>query len=144
MKNARAAFKHDVGDFLTEYMEQVSDPEVALQFNFDEERAIFERTFAVLSAALGELAFTYANKARSALTHGFSVYHFEAITLGIQSRVNNIAPDNPNQVEKLKSVLTSIKLDDDFIRITTGGGKNSPGPLNERIMFVQNRVEAQL
>jgi hypothetical protein len=144
MKNARAAFKHDVGDFLTEYMEQVSDPEVALQFDFDEERAIFERTFAVLSAALGELAFTYANKARSALTHGFSVYHFEAITLGIQSRVNNIAPDNPNQVGKLKSVLTSIKLDDDFIRITTGGGKNSPGPLNERIMFVQNRVEAQL
>ena len=144
MKNDRAAFKHDVGDFLSEYMEQVSDPEAELQFHFDAERAIFERTFAVLSAALGELAFTYANKARSALTHGFSVYHFEAITLGIQSRVANINPSDAAQVERLKGALTNIKLDPAFIRMTTGGGKNSTGKLAERIQFVQTRVEAQL
>ena len=144
MKNNRAAFKHDVGDFLTEYMEQVSDPEVALEFDFGAERAIFERTFAVLSAALGDQAFTYANKARSSLTHGFSVYHFEAITLGIQSRVVMIDPSDTVQVEKLKDVLTDIKLDPGFIRITTGGGKNSPGQLAERISFVQTRVEAHL
>lgn len=144
MKNDRGAFKHDVGDFLSEYMEQVSDPEASLQFDFDAERAIFERTFAVLAAALGELAFTYANKARSTLTHGFSVYHFEAITLGIQSRIDILEANNTVQVDKLKKVLTNIKLDQDFIRITTGGGKNSPGQLAERISFVQTRVEAQL
>jgi hypothetical protein len=144
MKNARDSFKHDVGDFLSEYMEQVSDPEAAVQFDFDAQRAIFERTFAVLAAALGELAFTYANKARNALTHGFSVYHFEAITLGIQSRIDTIEYGNAVQVGKLKDVLTNIKLDPEFVRITTGGGKNSPGQLNERISFVQKRVEAQL
>jgi hypothetical protein len=144
MKNARDSFKHDVGDFLSEYMEKVSDPETAVQFDFDAQRAIFERTFAVLAAALGDQAFTYANKARSALTHGFSVYHFEAITLGIQSRVDIIDPGNAVQVEKLKDVLTKIKLDADFVRITTGGGKNSPGQLAERISFVQTKVEAQL
>lgn len=144
MKNDRAAFKHDVGDFLTEYMEQVSDPESALQFDYDAERAIFERTFAVLSAALGELAFTYANKARNALTHGFSVYHFEAITLGIQSRIDSIDPSDTIQVKKLEDVLKSIKLDPEFIQKTTGGGKNSPGQLADRILFVQTRLEAQL
>jgi len=144
MKNARGSFKHDVGDFLSEYMEQVSDPETAVQFDFDAQRAIFERTFAVLAAALGDQAFTYANKARSALTHGFSVYHFEAITLGIQSRIDIIDPGNAVQVEKLKDVLTKIKLDAEFVRITTGGGKNSPGQLAERIAFVQTKVEAQL
>jgi hypothetical protein len=72
------------------------------------------------------------------------VYHFEAITLGIQSRVDIIDPGNAVQVEKLKDVLTKIKLDADFVRITTGGGKNSPGQLAERISFVQTKVEAQL
>jgi hypothetical protein len=43
-------------------------------------------------------------------------------------------------IAKLKSALTSIKLDPAFIKITTGGGKNSPGPLNERIKFVADRL----
>lgn len=144
MKNDRAAFTHDVGDFLTEYMEQVSDPESALQFDFDAERAIFERTFGVLSAALGELAFTYANKARTTLTHGFSIYHFEAITLGIQSRIGTMDANSMAQVKRLEDVLRNIKLDPEFIRITTGGGKNSKGQLADRISFVQTRVEAEL
>jgi len=144
MKNNKAAFKHDVDDFLTEYMESVSDPEAAVPFDFAAEQANFERTFGVLSAALGDQAFTYANKARSSLTHGFSVYHFEAMTLGIQSRIGIMDASNMAQVKKLGDVLRNIKLDAEFIRITTGGGKNSPGPLAARISFVQMRVEAQL
>jgi hypothetical protein len=144
MKNYRAAFKHDVGDFLTEYMEGVSDPKKAFPFDFAVEQTNFERTFKILSAALGELAFTYAKKARDELTRGFSVYHFEAISLGIQSRVPMIDPGDAKQVEKLRNVLKSIKLDPEFIRITTGGGKNSPGPLAARIAFVQTRMEQQL
>lgn len=144
MKNYRDAFKHDVGDFLTEYMERVSDPDTPLPFDYAAEKATFDRTFAALSAALGEFAFTYANKARTDLTRGFSVYHFEAITLGIQSRIGLIDPENKTHVETLKNVLRGVKLDPEFIRITTGGGKNSPGQLTERISFVQTKVEAQL
>lgn len=144
MKNYRDAFKHDVGDFLTEYMEIVSDPTTAYIFDFAAEQATFERTFSMLAAALEELAFTYANQGRDAMTRGFSVYHFEAITLGIQSRVDFIDPHNASQVDILRDVLTDIKLDPEFIRKTTGGGKNSPGQLRERISFVQTRVEARL
>jgi hypothetical protein len=144
MKNYRHAFKHDVGDFLTEYMEGVSDPLTALPFDPVVEENNFERTFMILNAALGEKAFSYANKARTDLTRGFSVYHYEAITLGMQTRIGNIEPSDATQVETLKNVLTDLKLDAEFIRITTGGGKNSTGQLAERIAFVQERVEAKL
>jgi hypothetical protein len=144
LKNDRAAFKHDVGDFLTDYMERVSDPEAAVPFDFAAEQANFERTFGILSNALGDQAFSYANKARSSLTHGFSIYHFEAITLGIQTRIGTIDANSTAQVKKLGDVLRNIKLDPEFIRITTGGGKNSKGQLADRISFVQTRVETQL
>jgi hypothetical protein len=144
MKNYRRSFKHDVGDFLTEYMEAVSDPATALAFDFVGEQANFDRTFSVLNAALGEMAFTYANKARNALVRGFSVYHFEAITLGLQLRMGTMDPANKAQMGTLKDILTGIKLDESFIRITTGGGKNSPGQLKERIEFVQVQVESKL
>ncbi len=144
MKNYRPAFKHDVGDFLTEYMEKVSDPADSLTFDYSAERTTFERTFAVLNNTLGDRAFAYANQARNGLTRGFSVYHFEALTLGIQSRVLTLNPDDAAQMSVLTEVLTSIKLDPAFIRLTTGGGKNSPGQLSERISFVQTRVEVPL
>ena len=144
MKNYREAFKHDVGDYLTEYMEKVSDPAIALPFDRAAERAVFERTFSVLSASLGQEAFSYANKGRSGLTQAFSVYHYEAITLGVQSRINALDPDNASQMGMVHDILMKVKLDSDFIKMTTGGGKNSPGQLRERIRFVENRMEAGL
>lgn len=144
MKNYRQFFKHDVGDFLTEYMEKVSDPETHVPFDFTEERKTFERTFAVLDATLGDRAFAYANPSHDSLTRGFSVYHYEGITLGLQSRIASLDPANASQMETLKNVLMGVKLDVDFIAMTTGGGKNSPGQLSTRISFVQNRLEAEL
>jgi hypothetical protein len=142
MKNYRQAFKHDVGDFLTEYMEKVSGKE--LPFDFEDEEMNFERTFAVLNQTLGDQAFAYANPSRDGLTHGFSVYHYEAITLGLQTRVGSLNPVDTAQMTTLREVLRGAKLDSRFIALTTGGGKNSPGQLSERISFVQSRVEARL
>jgi hypothetical protein len=142
LKDYREFFKHDVGDFLTEYMERVSDPEDPLQFNYQTEEGIFDRTFAVLSATLGNMAFAYANKSNTDLTRGFSVLHYEAITLGMQSRIDGLDPGNVVQMENLKNALIGVKLHPDFIKLTKGGGKNSPGQLNERIAFVQQVVES--
>jgi hypothetical protein len=144
LKNYRPSFKHDVGDFLTEYMERVSDPEDRMPFDYVAERAAFERTFAVLDRALSDRAFAYANRARDDLTRAFSVYHFEAITLGIQSRLNVLNPADDQLMHRLRDILRAVKLDPAFIRLTTGGGKNSPGQLGDRIQFVQARVEAQI
>jgi hypothetical protein len=145
-RNHRDSFRHDVADFLTEYMEGVSETEEEnrIAFNYDDQRDIFLKTFQVLGRTLGSAAFSFANRARDALTRSFSVYHFEAFTVGIQSGLDHIVVNDAALMERLAEVFKAIKLDTQFIRITTGGGKNSPGPLNERIEFVEGRLQELL
>lgn len=140
LKNYRDEFKHDVEEFLTEYMEKVSDPDVDLLFNYEEEGSVFLKTFEILAKALGEFAFARANRARNDLTRSFMIYHFEAFTIGIQQYIYNINIDDENMIQRLAEVLKNIKLNEEFIRITTGGGRNSPGLLKQRIKFVDDRV----
>lgn len=141
LKNVKGRFKHEVSDFLTEYMESVADPLQDDAIDFDNEKAIFRKTFAVLGKSIGESAFSFANKDGTKLTAGFSIYHFEGVTIGMQSVLARLDPADPVQMMKFDSVLRAIKLDPEFISITTGGGKNSPGPLNDRIGFVRDRLQ---
>lgn len=145
-KNNQDSFRHDVKDFLTEYMESVSEPDEQRRAAFDYagQREAFKRTFEILNLTLGERAFSYPNRQRTDLTRSFSVYHFEAFTIGIQSRLDAINPQDEDVIVRLREILLQIKFDQDFIRITTGGGKNSPGPLNDRIGFVQRRIEQSI
>lgn len=140
LKNVRQRFKHEVSDFLTDYMEKVSDPleKDALDYNYEKE--IFEKTFSILANSIGESAFSFSNKDKTKLTAGFSIYHFEAITIGLQSVLNKLDADDGGQMAELNKILTGIKLDPNFIQITTGGGKNSPGPLTDRIDYVGKRL----
>jgi hypothetical protein len=142
LKNWRVSFKHDVSDFLTEYMERVSDPEPArrLSFDYSEEEKIFRKTFGVLASALGPDSFAYANPARTVLVRGFSVYHFEAFSVGIQGVLPVLNRDDKDAMQALGIKLRSIKMEEQFIGITTGGGKNSPGPLKERIEAVEKKL----
>ena len=54
LKNWMPQFKHDVADFLTDYMEAVSDPDNELTFDYLAELGIFNKTFEVLNKALGQ------------------------------------------------------------------------------------------
>jgi hypothetical protein len=141
LKNRRNRFKHEVSDFLTEYMEDIADPDKPEVFDYEAERAIFDKTFEVLKLTLADKSFAFRNKAGNALAAGFSMYHYEAITIGLQTILARLDPANLGMMEELRAVLTKIKLDEQFVRLTTGGGKNSPGPLNERIGFVESRLQ---
>jgi hypothetical protein len=140
LKNWRDRFKHEVSDFLTEYMEQVADPLLPEQFDYELEKAVFAKTFAVLSASLGEFAFAFAKKSGIDLSAGFGIYHFEAITIGMQPVLDKLDAADASQMGDFSELLRAIKLDSEFIRITSGGGKNSPGPLRDRIKFVADRM----
>lgn len=140
LKNRRVRFRHEVAEFLTDFMEGIADPKRAEPFDYAEEEARFQKTFDTLGAALGEYAFAFANRTRSTLSGGFSIYHFEAITIGMQAVLNRIDPADQSAMKRLGDALRAVKLDPDFIRLTTGGGKNSPGPLNDRINFVTTRL----
>lgn len=138
-KNYRDNFQHDVRDFLTEYMEAVSAQKMS--FDFSQEKVCFQKTFQVLLTTLPENTFGRANKNKEKLMKSFSVYHFEAFTVGLQSSLDYIDINNNEMMEKLSEILLNIKFDQEFIDLTTGGGKNSMGPLTNRIEFVQTRVE---
>ncbi|MHC1595146.1 MAG: DUF262 domain-containing protein [Methanotrichaceae archaeon] len=139
-KNCQDKYTHEVRDFMTEYMEAVSDPERDdIPFNYDDERRIFVKTFEILRKTLGEYAFSRTNK-EGHLILGLIVYHYEAFTLGIQKYLSNIDPSDETIIEQLKHLFTEIKQDSDFRRITTGGGRNTSRYLQERIQFVEDKL----
>ncbi len=140
-KNNRAAFKHDIRDFLTQYMEEVSDPEHPREFDYNAQERDFNRTFEVLNAALGNQSFSRANNTRTKLNTMFVVYQFESFTLGIQKYLDRLDISSLPNRDQLKELFKNIKLDEDFISLTTGGGKNTPNALNARVSFVEQKIE---
>lgn len=145
-KNYREEYKKDIEPFLDDYMERVSLPvenERYLTFNFEEEKKEFEKVFSILNAALGSRSFGVKNKSSDGISEAFRIYHFESITQGILSVLNKIDASDNNHIDKVKVTLTAIKGEDAFIKLTTGGGKNSRNQLNDRIEYVENKfVEA--
>lgn len=139
LKNYRDKFVHDVADFLTEYMESVSDPEnTDVSFDYVSEEAIFDKLFLVLKNSLGDKSF--GRKGQSGIQSNFSVYHFEGICTGLLSKIDDIDPSSSEHMTALKTKLDELKSDADFISVTTGGGKNSPGPLNKRVQLVIDKL----
>ena len=144
LKNWLPKFKHDVDDFMTEYMEAVSDPDNPEIFDYAAEENVFSQTFAILATALDDKAFSRANKTKNDLIRAFGVYHYEAFTIGLQPFLNKLDITTADGIGIARDLLISIKLDPAFIDLTTGGGKNSPGPLKARIKFVEDKLAAAL
>lgn len=140
-KNLVSEYQHDVGDFMTDYMERVTDG--SLPFDYIAEAAAFQKTFAFLNSTWGELSFGWKGKGAQPVAR-FSVYHFEAFTLGIQTLIDRISLDDASQIERLKQEILAIKTNEEFVDMTTGGGKNSRPALERRIQFVQQRLTNKL
>ncbi len=143
IKNNQTEYVKDIGDFLTEYMERVSDPEQSAGFNYAAEKEIFHTTFKLLAAALGETAFSGVNKQGNPMGY-FSALHFEALSIGIQPKLSTLANSDSAQLEKFKVALLGLKKDAGFQALTKGGGKNYAAALKRRIEFVEQRVAACL
>jgi hypothetical protein len=140
LRNNRAGFKHDISDFLTEYMEGVSDPKSTLPFNYVTEKDAFKKTFSILATTLRDEAFALANRKTRRLTKGFGVLQFEAITIGLQTHLEWLDPTDENLMNRLERRLRELKLEEAFIDATSGGGKNSSGLLKGRIDSVEQAV----
>jgi uncharacterized protein with ParB-like and HNH nuclease domain len=141
IKNNRKEYEHDVNPFLDKYMEDVSDPEEKIKFDYVNERETFEKTFLILQRTLGEYIFSDTND-RGTLRKRVSPYHYEAFSIGIQKYLKLINPDDDATIKKLASEFTVIKNDPNFRKIIMGGGKNTSKHLNARINFVEERVGA--
>lgn len=146
-KNAGATYKHDVADFLTDYMEAASDPSGPVQFDYVSEGVLFEKTFAILQE-VGK-ATGYEQKIMGTVSRKgeprwqFSVYHFEGIALGLQKVLNDVDPENEEHIAALAAVVKKGKSDPDFLR-ATGGGKNDRISLQVRVGYFADRFAEAL
>lgn len=144
-KNWLEGYKHDVADFLTEYMESVSDPAGGRDFDYAQEDQTFKKTFAALRA-FSEAAGVDDRVFGSVLPNTreprgqFSVYHFEGLALGLQSVLPSVDLDNADLVRRLGEVVRDGKSNPEFLR-HTGAGKNDPNPLRARVLFFQKAFE---
>ena len=135
-KNKIDLYRHDVSDFLTDYMESVSgvdDKEIL--FDYFLERELFNKTFAILYKTLGEKIFCRKNKKLEYL-NTFLVYHYEAFTLGIQPYILQINSDDDFIITKVRNAFDEVKNSEEFKIMTTGGGKSYRNALIARIEFV--------
>jgi hypothetical protein len=144
LKNGRDAYEHIVGEFLTAYMERVSDPKVdAKRLDLAVEESCFRKTFKVLQAALGERAFSTVTPLGT-LTATFSVLHFEALSLGLQNVLETLNPQDAEQMARLGEALTDVKKSEELRKVVVGGGQNYAGPLLARISIVADYLKKTL
>lgn len=140
-KNAFKDFVHKVDTFLTEYMEEVAkhDSLGTPIFDYASEASDFKATFDILSEAMGEECFS-VYKNNSLKLSGFNIYHYEAITYAVQK---NLVSINNHEITagKLREALFAAKKDDNLRKATVGGGKNSPGVLNQRCQIMLEYIE---
>ncbi|MGC0410241.1 hypothetical protein RKD32_003108 [Streptomyces sp. SAI-195] len=143
-KNAMAEYRHDVADFLTAYMESVSDPVESRPFDYDHEAEVFRKTFAVIRR-MGQIL-EYGPRILGTVTRAgvprrqFSVFHFEGIALGLQSVLDRVALEDEQQLAKLAEVVRIGKTDQAFLQ-ATGGGKNDRISLATRVGYFSERFQ---
>lgn len=144
-KNAGSLYRHEIADFLTDYMEAVSDPESDTRFDYVAERQTFEKTFSIfqlIGERLGIGARVFGTVTRSGEPRNqFSVYHYEGLVLGLQSVLDVVDMTDDEQMNRLAEVVKTGKADQRFLT-NTGGGKNDRVSLAARVKYFADRFSA--
>jgi len=143
-KNYFDKFKHDVGPFLTQYMEGVSDEGSvnAIPFDYKREKGVFMKTFTFLGMTLG--VDTCKRWTGNGFGGGFSNHHYEAFTLGTARLIDSIDPTNEQQLQRAKEALSAVKKNTEFQGLSKGGGQNSPGLYRKKIEMVADGLGSAL
>ena len=132
-KNAQNIFKNKVTDWLDDYMEQILLGKV--EFEYEKEKAIFEKLFSYLSRLLGSNTFVrYQN--REPHSKKLAPAYYEAVTVGVSRIIDRISilPDEKVK-EKLIDALQSKELKEN-----TGSGANRKTKLEGRINAIQSSL----
>lgn len=95
----------------------------------------------MLLASIGDRAFSTVTKTGT-ITTTFSVYHFEALTQGIQSCLDRLDMSDVAKMRDLGESLTSIKKSSELREVVIGGGQNYRDPLERRIAIVAQSIGA--
>ncbi|MGK2858987.1 MAG: hypothetical protein ACSLFQ_17450 [Thermoanaerobaculia bacterium] len=140
-RNFRFEYHGDRADFLSEYMEAVTDGK--LPFDEARERAAFSKVFLLLASALGENAFTLVNM-QGAFGFQFVDDHFEPFTQGIQPFLDRLDLTDSAHVDSLREGLIAAKHLPIFRRPVSRPYLMPAEELRLRIDAVEREVGRQL
>lgn len=137
LKNDRESYTHLVDEFLTDYMEKVSDPDGDISFDIDAEQRLFLDTFSILHAIGGETVFRGPNTK-------FSVNIYEAWTLAVATHARSVDASDAAQIDKIRQALDDLRQVEEFRKVAVGGGQNYAAPLRSRIQLATKAIEDAL
>jgi hypothetical protein len=142
-------YKHEVGDFLTDYMESATDSAGLPEPVFDpvKDVATFKKTFKVIRRAAEEKSDELGQRVFGSVTSSgnirgqFAVYHFEGLALGIQGILDRLDPADVTQMARLGDLILQIKTSSD-LRGFTGGGKNTAPAFRARVQYFAQQFQS--
>lgn len=93
----------DVGDYLTSELLDIMDGD----FNYKQEKELFEKTFDYLESLLSDDSFRKYDARKNKFTGAFSISSFESIVVGISENIDSIIAEETDTIkEKIKSIYS--------------------------------------
>jgi hypothetical protein len=132
LKNDLDNYIYPFDEYLTKYMENVAIGKS--EFNYEIEKNIFVKTFKVLNKILGKDIFATQSSYRNYQSN-FVQYLYDGLILGIQSYLDEL--DSFDDIEKLQTLFTEIKSNDEIYRKRTGSKSN----IKTRAEIIHTMVE---
>ncbi len=113
IKNTEFSSSDDIGDVITDKMRQFC---IDNTLDYDKEKEIFDKTFALLSEALGEDVFKkYYNDVKK-FKGGVNVSNFEMIAIGVANNLESILSlEDP--IEYLKNKIIKLYSDSEYTKL---------------------------
>ncbi|MEQ8769232.1 MAG: DUF262 domain-containing protein [Phycisphaerales bacterium] len=139
-KNDAGRFRHMIGDFLTQYMLEVTEKKI--EFDYAAEQTLFESVFETLNVIDGAHTISRISEVGNP-TKRATPNFFEAFSLGIVPLLNDIDLTDKDQVDRLRTASRTIKQDPTFLA-HTGPGSNQPIKVTARISFVTEELQKHL
>lgn len=115
IKNDLENYKYPVTEYLTRYLEKITTRDV--EFNYEMEKEIFEKTFKFINDNWGEEAFS-GKTINGTIRNEFVLYYFDGITIALASLIGRIK--DFGNIEKLVECVNNIKYGDELRPYKTG------------------------
>ena len=136
LKNSTDTYKGSISDWLDDYSEAVVKG--AKNFNYDDERPLFDSFFVLLAEKLGSEAFVKHKGGRA--LGGLAPAYFDAVTMGVLPLADRLTRVS---AERAKEILNlAVGHENDEFRQNVGPGANAAPRLRRRIEEVR-RVFAE-
>ncbi len=115
IKNDISHYKNPVTEYLTRYLEKMTTGEI--QFDYNREKVIFERTFKFINDHWGEEAFS-GKTANGTVKNEFVTYYFDGISVSVATLIDGILASGC--VKSVVEGINSIKYGSELQSYKTG------------------------